>query len=173
MNDQATLPASITQYETEAAYTDPELDYAYIDGVASDISYALRRGASAETAYQPGDGTRYGLVLAPLATLVRVRPRIVDGRAWDSAAVSGMSGGPQPGDTIETLNLRPYDQNGYLLSWLEHASYPIRLGDRHNILAASYIEEHWKTTTTSAVSIALLLRAISWHLDNKPLRAVV
>jgi hypothetical protein len=145
-------------YDTEREWTDEHLDLPYIADVAEDVARALRGGKPAEVAYQPGDGTSYGLVFTPLSALERARPRVKDGRPWNANAVSGM-GYPA------------YEPGGYLVSHVENVAYPVRLGDR-GVLSASYIEEHWKLPLASAVSVALLLRAISAHLDALGLHSV-
>lgn len=147
---------SIVLYESESAYTHDELDYDYIVGVAADVARALRSGRPIEVAYQPGDWTRYGLVFTPLQTLLRARARVVDGKTWDSAAVSGMHGANGG-----------YVENGYLVAWVEHTAYPFRLGFRFGRdLAGSYVSEHLTKNETSGVSVAILFRAIDWHLDH-------
>lgn len=181
MGTKATArPPSIETYEAEARYTDPDLDYEYIDAAAQDIARSLRSGRPAEVAYQPGDGTFYGLVFVTLTDLVRARPRFVEGRPWDACAVRGMLGSildPMLADedAVVELNLRKYVTNGYLVSWVEHGCYPLRLGDGRGTLASDYVGEHFQTSETSAASLAILFRAISWHLDASPahLQAVV
>lgn len=150
------LPESIDIWDSEASLVDPELDLMYVDRVALDIAAILECGDVAEAAYQPGDGTFYGIVLVPLRSLFAARPRVKDGRTWQQHAVSGMGATGQPG----------YVHDGYLLTLVENVSYPIRLGNRGRDLAADYIAEHWKLPGASAVSVVLLLRAISHHLDR-------
>ncbi len=153
------LPASIQLYDTEREYLDPDLDFPYIDEAARDAAYFLADEAPVEVNYQPGDGTRYALVLVPLRSLFSARPRVKDGTSWGRHSIDGMGHRPAvaPADY--------YDPNGYLVTWVANASYPFRLGGRDGHLAASYVTEHMKTTMTSGCSIALLLRSISYHLD--------
>lgn len=154
-------PASITAYETEALWQHSDLDLAYIDAVGNDLARLLRLGKPVEVNYQPGDGTRYPLVFVPLRDLASARPRVKDGVEWERHAVSGMGAAASGG----------YDRGGYLVSWVEHGCYPIRLGDR-GILAASYVGAHWDCHGTSAVSLALLFRSVSWWLDHLSPKAV-
>lgn len=147
-------PASIITYETEDPFLHPDLDYDYIDGVAEDIARALRNSFSIDTAYQPGDGTFYGLAFTPLRTIVQARPRTKDGREWEILSCRGVSDGNR------------YEPTAVLVSWVENGAYPIRLGGRTSDLAASYVGEHLGTKGTSAVSISILLRAIDHHITR-------
>jgi hypothetical protein len=155
---------TIYDVEREQGWVDWDLDLEYIDAVAYQIALFLADGVPAEAAYQPGDGTFYGLVFTPLRALHSGRPRVVDGVTWDRHAVRGMKN--RGGDDSAEHGAAFYDLNGYLLSWLDHACYPIRLGGGRGDLASSYIGEHWRTSPVSAVSIAVLLRAIDYHLDK-------
>jgi len=151
VNDTVELPESIKIYEGERSSVDPDLAFAYIAEVAKDTATILtgeRPWGVAEIAYQPGDGTRYNLVIVPLTLMAYARPRVANGRIWERHAVSGID----------------YDGHGYLVCLVDGHCYPLRLGDR-GVLAASYIAEHWKLPDVSAVSVALLLRAISHELD--------
>lgn len=145
-------------YDTEREWVEADLDLAYIGEVAEDVARALRVGKPAEVAFQPGDGTLYGFVFTPLTGLVRARPRTFNGRESHSNAIGGM-GFPE------------YEDGGYLVSKVEGRSYPLRLGHR-GVLAASYVGEHWDLSEVSAVSVALLFRAISAHLDALALHSV-
>lgn len=151
-----TAPASIEVWEDEKGYVCEGLDLDYIDGVAADLADSLFVGASAEACYQPGDGTRYSMIFVPLRSLQTARPRVKDGREWQSRAVDGM--GDKTGG---------YDERGYFVSITDHACYPIRLGPgRTNLLASTYVAEHWKQNRTSSVSITILFRAVAYHLDR-------
>lgn len=155
-------PASIITYEVELAhfrYTE-DLDYLYVDGVGQDVAAILLAGHPAEVAFQPGDGTFYGLVFLPLNSLRAARPRVVRGAEWERHAVRGMG----------NVSANGYGADGFLVSYVEHACYPLRLGER-GTLAATYIEEHWNTNGASAVTLAILFRSISWWLDNLRLKA--
>lgn len=154
---QGTMKPSITQHEVEARFTSDQLDFDYIDEVAYDIAWALRSHRAVEAAYQPGDGTFYGLVFTPLYTLLTARERVKDGVGWDRHACRGQRFEPSG----------RYSPGGFLVSYIEHAAYPIRLGDRDEI-AADYISEHFfdGKSAESAVSVAILLRAISWWIDQ-------
>lgn len=166
--NQTDLPESITVYEGENEYLDGDLDYAYVDALAADMADLLQTSV-AECCYQPGDGTRYPLVIVPLFMLRHGRPRVVEGTEWERHAVSGIS---HP--DIDVKNYRQaqtrvgadyYHPNGYLISWVEHACYPLRLGDR-GILTGDYVGDHWGTSISSGVALAILFRAISHHLDR-------
>ncbi len=153
-------PESIEIWDGERAehLVDRGLDYDYIDGAAQAIATALRLGIPVEVNYQPGDGTRYKMVLVPLRGLVTAPERIVDGRPWGKHAIDGMK------NPDHTCDLDFYDPRGYLLSFVDGDSYPIRLGDRGD-LSHDYIGSHWKLPDVSAVSVAILLRATSFYLD--------
>lgn len=165
-------PASIEihDYEREQRLVDPQLDLGYIDGAAADVAAILHRDRRpAEVCYQPGDGTRYPLVFVPLTVLGTARPRVKRGEEWERHAVAGVA---RPDRTDPAPAADFYDPHAYLVVWVDHAAYPLRLGDR-GVLAASYVCEHWKTggrgadqLDSSAVSLALLFRAISHHLDR-------
>jgi hypothetical protein len=160
-----TAPASITIYDAERAYADDRLDFAYIDEVACEAAYYLEDATPTEVNYQPGDGTRYPLVIVPLRALFSAPPRVVDGTAWGRHAVDGMGHSP----AVAAADY--YDPTGYLVTWVGHASYPFRLGERGNVLAADYVDEHMgKPGAASAVSLAVLFRAISYHLDQQTWR---
>lgn len=151
----------IVTYETEARLQNPDLDLAYIEDVASDLAAALHGGQPAEVAYQPGDGTFYGLVFTPLRRLATARPRVKDGVQWDRRSCRGMLSGGR-GDSGDK-----YDPTGYLVSHVENVAYPVRLGGRDGRdLAADYVGEHWNCRGESAVSLAILFRAVSHFLDE-------
>lgn len=160
---------TIYDHEREDGLVDPGLDFGYIDGVAADIAAILaHEPRPAEVCYQPGDDTRYPLVFVPLVTLINARPRVVDGVAWEQHAVSGMANKNRSSDRVAGAEF--YEPHGYLVVWVDHAAYPLRLGDR-GVLASGYIAEHWKTGSSdrldaSAVSLAILFRAISHYLDK-------
>lgn len=163
----APRPDSILTYETEVASLGfdvaSELDLEYVDAVASDLARILAGGGVAEACYQPGDGTRYALVIVPLASLRAAQPRVKDGNVWERHAVSGMKrrdGGDDGGDGSEF-----YDPSGFLVCRVEGSCYPLRLWGRGGDLAAGYIAEHWDVGYPSAISIAVLLRAVAYHLD--------
>lgn len=160
------LPESIEVWDGERAeqLVDPHLDFDYIDTVAADVAAYLVTRDPVEANYQPGDGTRYKLVFTPLKGIGAASGRTVDGRQWGRRAIDGMSDPEHPDY---------YDPSGCLLSFVEGGCYPIRLGERRNCLSSEYVAEHWKQTSVSAVSIAILLRAISYHLDRFKLKAVV
>lgn len=171
MTGAPTLPASIEIYDAERkqGWVDPELDFEYIDRVAEDTAVILSRmiRASAEICYQPGDGTRYPLVIMPLQNLYATNPRVVDGASWGRHAVSGIHNrdiGKAVNDDLDGED--HYGEEGFLISWVEHSCYPVRLRRRVPDLAADYVAEHWKTSTTSACSLAILFRAIAFHIDR-------
>lgn len=155
-------PIIMFDSEREEGWYAEDLDLDYIDAAAGDIAQAFRMGAPAEACYQPGDGTRYGLVFVPLTALTTARPRVKDGIKWDVHAVSGAS----VFDTdTEEYRYKPTDA---LVIWVEHAAYPLQL-DRRNgdSVAGSYVAEKWTGgNMVSGCSLALLFRTISWHLDN-------
>lgn len=163
------LPSSIVLYDGEADYQHPELDLLYIDGVAADVAATLHDRECAEVCYQPGDGTRYGLVFVPLRSLVPARARVKNGQEWDRHSCGGMI------DTTEArihgladINRLPYLANGYLVARVEGNAYPVRLGGRgpRPDIVMPYVAEHWGAHGVSAVSVAILLRAVSVHLDR-------
>lgn len=143
--------------ERDLGWVHPDLDLEYIEGAGADIaSILLDDGACAEIAYQPGDGTFYGLVFVPLRSLVPARPRVKDGRVWEQRAARGMFD--------DAVGHKQYNQQGYLVAWVENAVYPIHLGDR-GVIAANYVAEHWNTSPCSAHSLALLFRTVSHFLS--------
>lgn len=153
--------------ERDLGWVDEGLDFDYVDHVGADVASTLANDEVAEVAYQPGDGTYYGLVFVPLRLLRSARPRVKDGRAWERHAVRDMFA---PLAVVErrhgsAYDPRAYDPNGYLIVWVEHAAYPLQLGDR-GTLAASYVAEHWNTSPVSACSLAILFRAVSHYLDK-------
>jgi hypothetical protein len=150
---ETTAPPSIEIYEVEQqqGWVHDELDLGYIDQAARDIAESLARDVPAEVAYQPGDGTFYGLVIVPLRILETARPRVVNGVEWDRHACRGMGA--------------EYERTGYLVAHVDHRSYAIRLGGRMGDIASSYIAEHWDLPLVSACSVAILLRAVNYHLD--------
>ena len=163
------LPASIVLYDGEADYQHPDLDLLYIDGVAADVAATLHDRECAEVCYQPGDGTRYGLVFVPLRSLVPARARVKDGQEWDRHSCGGMVDASAARINFAAdINRLPYLENGYLVARVEGGAYPIRLGGRGSRpdIVMPYVAEHWSAHGASAVSIAILLRAISVHLDR-------
>lgn len=160
------LPEEIV-YEAEREHVDPDLDFLYIDGLAQDLAGLLAAKAVAECVYQPGDGTRYPLVFVPLLALRHGRGLELEGREWEHHAVGGMKANSAEAVPDDAPGSRWYDPAGYLICWVDHADYPLRLGGRgHKSLAGDYVGDKWKTTAVSAVSLALLFRAISIHLDR-------
>ena len=156
------LPDSIVIWDIEREYVDPELDLAYIAGAAQDSAAILSAGHTLEINYQPGDGTRYGLVIVPLAHMEYARPRVKDGIPWGRHAVSGVSRrAAHAADNAADY----YSPDSYLVCWVDHACYPLILGS-NNVIASDYIAEHWKPSLASAVSLALLLRAINFELAS-------
>lgn len=152
----------IDRWEGEERYYHEDLDLGYIAGAGFDLARALSRGTAAEIAYQPGDGTFYGLVFVPLAYVETAAPRVVNGASWDRHACRGVLSPDAHGAYF-------YAPNAFLIAWLDHATYPVRLGNRGRELAVSYVAEHWQTSIVSAGSLALLFRAVSWYLDRKHL----
>lgn len=174
MSQQAALPASIVLYDQEEHHRSDELALDYIDAVAAETAGILARGEAAEIMLQPGDGTAYGIVIVPLRILNRVQPRIAEsGLVCNSAAMGGMLSssrvhqlGAKHG--IEGLNELPYIEDGYLVSFVDsrYTSYPIRLGKgRGRDLVADYVDKSWAMQSVeSSITIAVLLRAISYYL---------
>lgn len=156
----AELPPSIDIYNSEREYMHDGLDLAYIAATAKEGAKILATDVL-EVAYQPGDGTYYGLVIVPLASLVHTQPRVKKGIFWQRHAVHGQM---RRGAEDREPGVDFYADNSYLVCWVENTCYPLRLGD-HDDLAASYIDEKWKLGPTSAVSVALFLRALSYELS--------
>jgi hypothetical protein len=154
----------IYEAERDLDWVHPDLDLDYIEGVGSDVAAALQADEIPEVAYQPGDGTFYGLVFVPLRLLVPARPRVKDGRTWESHAIRGMLAHSFIGPPL-AINALEYRRDGYLIVWNERSAYPLHLGDR-GFLAASYVAEHWNTSSVSAHSLALLFRTVSHYLDK-------
>lgn len=157
------LGPAIILYDVEAEYQHPDLDLAYIDKVASEAADQLRYArnlderqtpAGVEIAYQPGDGTFYGIVLVELFLLSGTSGRVKNGVQWESNAVRGVS----------MNSIGWYEPGSFLVSVIESGAYPLRLGDSDPV-AGSYISEHWGLSRVSALSVAILLRAISWYLN--------
>lgn len=139
-------PESITMYPGEEDRYEPDLNFGYIDQTAHDVALVLDRTVlSAEVDYQPGDGTRYPLVFVPLAAMT---PANDD---HGGRAIKGVK----------------YDRGMFLVCWVEHPCYPLRLAGRGGSdIAADYVSEKWKTSSGSAVSLALLFRGVAYYLDR-------
>lgn len=177
------MQPSIHILEVESRYVDPGLDFDYIDGVARDVAAALSGAVLSrrpcEVAYQPGDMTFYGLVFLPLGMLATARPRVSDGRPWDAHAVRGMLDSNRAAigqlDAGQVgMNALPYRSDGVLVCWLERGCYPLRFGNDRSAVSSDYVAEHFsaeKIGLTSAVSLALLFRAISFHMSPAPIPA--
>lgn len=146
-------PQSIFLFDVDEDFCNPDLDLEYIDASARELAASLRtRVLSTEIAYQPGDGTFYGIVFTPLAGLITAPPRVKSGVEWDRHAVRGLD----------------YEDGNVLVSWIEHQAYPLALAGRQRDIAANYVAEHWGTSLASGVTLALLFRAMAWHFDNPP-----
>lgn len=152
----------VWESEREAGYVHPDLDLDYIDGLAADLASILQTEV-AEAVYQPGDGTRYPLVIVPLAIVRAGRPRVKNGVAWERHAASGMVGMDAREREAEDGS-GYYGEGGYLVSWVERTCYQTRLQNRD--LAAVYVAEHWGCSLVSACSLAILLRAVGHYLDK-------
>lgn len=157
------IPESLVIYEHEHAFLSPEIDLRYIDEAANDIAAIIAHHGVAEIAYQPGDGTFYGLVFVPLQLLEYARPRVKDGFPWDRHAVRGMK---RAGAKAADGGGEYYGRDGFLISYLDHASYPLRLRRDGEVISADYVAEHWNAKGASAVSLALLFRAVAHHLGT-------
>lgn len=165
VTDTSALPASIRIYDGEEPH--PDLDYAYIDATANDTARNLYGPVwCSEVDYQPGDMTSYKLVFMPLRTLRHARPR-----EWESGAIStahavvGMKADGARDDEHGSEGY--YDEHGYLVAWLNHGCYPFRLGGGGWVIDAMYVADSLgcNVPLVSGVSIALLLRAVGYHLD--------
>lgn len=157
-------PATIIVPDGEIEYRHDDLDLAYIDGLAADLARILTAGDVAEAAYQPGDGTLYGIVIVPLSTLHAGQPRVYQGQVWQRHAVSGMKrpGGDDGGDGSAF-----YEDGGHLLCFSEKHCYPVWLAPgEERSLAAGYLAGHLDLPPASAVSVAILLRAICVHMGS-------
>jgi hypothetical protein len=156
----------VNDQEKLLGWVHPQLDYDYIAQCAEDIAADLSDGC-AEVAYQPGDGTFYGLVFVPLMQLVPARPRVKDGVAWEARAIRGMFGYSGQMAYFENVVVPAYDRYGFLIAWVEHAAYPLALGPGTSEgIAATYVAEHWNTTPVSATSLAILFRGIAAELEK-------
>lgn len=168
---------SIVVHEAERELLHPDLDFRYITQAASEIAATLAPGEPfagvAECCYQPGDGTRYPLVFVPLALLVPTRGRIADGREWERNACAGMFNRDDDAAALAeaaergilAAPHRTYVANGYLVVRVEGAAYPLALGGRSSLVGADYVAEHWNARGSSALTLAILFRAIGYHLD--------
>lgn len=160
----STPETPIIMFDTEKAegWYHEDLDLDYIDGVAGDIAQSLRMGGPVEACYQPGDGTRYGLVFVPLRALTTARGRVKDGVTWDVQAVSGVSRYDAEAEEYQ------YEPGAVLVAWAEHSAYPLRFdGRRGDAVAGAYVAEHWcDGNMVSGCTLALLFRTISWHLEH-------
>lgn len=143
--------------EDVAGYYHPELDLGYIASAAFDVARGLSKRRPVEVAYQPGDFTFYGLVFVPLAGIETATPRKVEGVEWEGNAVRGVL-------SRNGENGYRYEDDAVLISWIEGATYGIRL--LSGGLSASFVAEKWKTTIVSGGSLVLLFRAVSWYLDR-------
>lgn len=153
MTTQA-LPPSIKLFDHEDAHSD--LDYSYIDTVGAYVAERFAAGVTSEVAYQPGDWTFYGLVIAPLHALDSAPARKDDGEthAFRGAARRG------PGGEWA------YPDTWALVCWNENGSYTFDLEHQDGI-EGYYVGDKLGAPPVSGVSIALLLRSIAWHLAPK------
>lgn len=151
--------------DSEREFLHPGLDLSYVDALGADLARILRNGDVAEAAYQPGDGTRYSLVIVPLSTFRAGQPRVYNGSVWERHAVSGMKrpGGDDGGDGSGF-----YADGGHLLCFSEKRCYPVWLAaGEERSLAAGYLADHLDLPPVSAVSIVILLRAICVHMGAR------
>lgn len=158
--------ASLVLYEGEYEYLHPDLDAAYITGTAVDVAGILRDDRTAEVAYQPGDHTYYGIVIVPLRTLHRAKPRVTD-HEWDAHGVRGMLDEARANPDLTGLariNSMPHRRDAYLVcNTVAGRLFPVILDDQ---LASWYVGENLDYTMTSAVSVTVLLRAIAVELAS-------
>lgn len=157
-------PSSILTYPAEDEYLHRDLDLPYVDALALDLARILSAGQVAEASYEPGDMTRYRLVIVPLSALragqARVSPR---GSVGNRHAVVGMkrSGGDDGGNGAAF-----YADHAYLVC-VGDRSYPMWLEPAGGAgIAADYVASNFDLPATSAVSVAILLRAVCAHLDG-------
>lgn len=140
----------LTDWEREEydRYAD-DVDADYIQDVASAIASSLASSRPAGVCFQPGDGTAYRLVFTPLWTMGEAPARIVRGQRWAGVAVEGLG---------------EYRFGDVLISWVDHAAYPLRLV-RGGDIASSYVGEKWGVIGASSITLALLFRAVASRLS--------
>lgn len=133
------------------AETLARLDGTYVETVAREVAAVLSRGRPVEACYQPGDGTRYGLVFTPLWKLMAAPPRVASIGGWSSAPVAW------PGRACDGI---VYEFGATLISLVGRAAYPLNLGLGRRHLHPSYVSEKWfgGRETSSAVMLATQMK---------------
>lgn len=127
-----------------------DLDAFYVATTGGAVGRALVDGRPVEANYQPGDGTRYGLVFVPLWNVETAPGRVApirglgpDPRVWDSRAVAG--GAYEFGWTMVALD-------GGFAAGLNLAGV--------RIWHPGYLEGRWGRGPASSCALALLFDAV-------------
>lgn len=139
------IESYIASDEVWRAHID-RLDLAYVRATGEDIAVAIREGYVIEAAFQPGDGTRYDLVVVPLGydKIQFARPRVKEGREWETIALDGFNTARKDGTAI-------------LVVWNEHGAYPFDLASP---AAWPYVAEKLANgNSASGITLSLLLIA--------------
>ena len=140
--------------DAEREYVHPDLDYDYVWSVAGKMARSIRAGHPVECAYQPGDGTRYGIVIVPLDLLKRVQ-----------ASGGGTAGSVRLASLIMEPAFSGWDYDGaHLVVIAEHGSAVVKLGHVYYYLVMDYLG--YSHSACSAVSVALLLRAVAARIGE-------
>jgi hypothetical protein len=136
-----------------AEYVAQRLDAVYVNRVAQEVAASLKASRPIEAAFQPGDGTHYGLVFVPLVSLASARPRVWEHGVGDLHACRGMR----------------YEPCATLVVWVEHGAYPFLLDGRRSFIADDYVAENLcpNAGPASAAALAILLRAIADRLSTE------
>lgn len=109
-----------------------------------DIAQSLRRGRAVEYAYEPGNMTRYNLVLVPLHAPLD--------RADSQLAQPTLAGVPL------TDGSNDYEDGWIVLVWIGHGAMPIDVRSSRHVPQPSYISE--KLGASCSLADAQALRAL-------------
>lgn len=130
------------------AHVERELDGDYVFTTAAAIAGALAANQPLEVCWQPGDGTRYDLIITPVLALKAAPPRIAAFRGdpgtpveWDKHCALGVS--REPGKAV--------------VAWIEHGAVGLDLacGGFHG----GYVTGLFRTVDASGYALAWLFNA--------------
>lgn len=155
------LPVSIRIPPEEQHLPWDRLDYVYIDAVARYVANCLVDKVSVEACYQPGDGTCYNLVFVPLVGLATAPPRHSDTNVpWEQHAVKGVAAHRDVRDFQASRNF--YAPTACLVTWVGYTSIAINFPIN---MTADYTGQKFTTSIVSGFALAVLLRAIGFHME--------
>lgn len=160
----STMPPSIQVWPDESGRLAHDgLDYGYIDGVARYVAESLANGLTVEACFQPGDMTRYNLIFVPLVDLATAPPRVKNQEPWEQHAIPGIR---RNRDTTDATSARRYYPDaGTLVQWIDFGALVLDLSATPGY-TSDYTAQKFNTTITSGCTLAILLRAITWHLAH-------